>query len=106
MSSLAPPSHRSPISSRSFPDSPLELALGGPDFKRGPLGWRAWLTIFLGATVALIGVALLVLPGPGTPLVIAGLAMLAPHWPWANRMLGKLRSSVEVARTKLRNRRF
>jgi hypothetical protein len=33
-----------------------------------------------------VGIPLLVLPGPGTPFIIAGLALLEPEYPWAGRM--------------------
>jgi Putative transmembrane protein (PGPGW) len=95
-----------PISVR-FPASmrpALDLAISGAGaFKRGPLGVRAWLTILAGSVVMLVGVALLVLPGPGSPLVIAGLAMLAPHWPWAQRVLDRFKATLNSARTRLRN---
>jgi hypothetical protein len=32
-----------------------------------------------------IGIPLLVLPGPGTPFIIAGLALLEPEYHWAGR---------------------
>ena len=43
-----------------------------------------------------IGVALLFLPGPGSPLVIGGLALLATEFVWAARLLRRVR--VEAAR--------
>jgi uncharacterized protein (TIGR02611 family) len=41
----------------------------------------------LGFTVVLIGLALLVLPGPGLLVIAAGLAMLALEFAWAERVL-------------------
>ena len=41
----------------------------------------------LGFTVVLIGIALLVLPGPGLLVIAAGLAMLALEFAWAERVL-------------------
>jgi hypothetical protein len=45
-----------------------------------------------GAGVALLAVggALLVLPGPGLPLVVGGLALLAPRVVWARRLRDRL----------------
>jgi drug/metabolite transporter (DMT)-like permease len=82
----------------------LVLTASAPAVQRGPFGVRGWLSIIAGAIVGLVGVALLVLPGPGTPLVLAGLALLAPYWPWAHRMLGKLRTTVNAARMAVRSR--
>jgi hypothetical protein len=39
-----------------------------------------------GWTSLIGGAALLVLPGPGIPFVLAGLALLAPERPWADRL--------------------
>jgi uncharacterized protein (TIGR02611 family) len=40
-----------------------------------------------GFTVVLIGIAMLVLPGPGLLVIAAGLAMLALEFAWAERIL-------------------
>ena len=45
----------------------------------------------IGATVLLIGVALLVLPGPAFIVVPVGLAILATEYTWARRWLRKAR---------------
>ena len=41
----------------------------------------------LGFTVVLIGLAMLVLPGPGLLVIAAGLGMLALEFAWAERVL-------------------
>jgi uncharacterized protein (TIGR02611 family) len=46
----------------------------------------------IGATVLLIGVALLVLPGPAFIVIPIGLAILATEYAWARRWLKKVRS--------------
>lgn len=43
----------------------------------------------VGATVLLIGVALLVLPGPAFVVIPVGLAILATEYAWARRWLRK-----------------
>ncbi|WP_369052135.1 PGPGW domain-containing protein [Kineococcus terrestris] len=48
--------------------------------------WRVVVTV-VGAALALTGVALLVLPGPGFVLIAAGLAVLASQYAWARRPL-------------------
>jgi uncharacterized protein (TIGR02611 family) len=45
----------------------------------------------IGATVLLIGVALLVLPGPAFIVIPVGLAILATEYAWARRWLRKVR---------------
>jgi uncharacterized protein (TIGR02611 family) len=45
----------------------------------------------VGATVLLIGVALLVLPGPAFIVIPIGLAILATEYAWARRWLRKVR---------------
>jgi uncharacterized protein (TIGR02611 family) len=45
----------------------------------------------VGATVLLIGVALLVLPGPAFIVIPIGVAILATEYAWARRWLRKVR---------------
>ena len=45
----------------------------------------------VGATVLLIGVALLVLPGPAFVVIPIGLAILATEYAWARRWLKRAR---------------
>jgi uncharacterized protein (TIGR02611 family) len=45
----------------------------------------------IGATVLLIGVALLVLPGPAFIVIPIGLAILATEYAWARRWLKRVR---------------
>jgi uncharacterized protein (TIGR02611 family) len=45
----------------------------------------------IGATVLLIGIALLVLPGPAFIVIPVGLAILATEYTWARRWLRKVR---------------
>ena len=59
----------------------------------------------IGATVLLIGVALLVLPGPAFIVIPIGLAILATEYAWARRWLKKVRrmaSSVVSNRSRER----
>jgi len=52
----------------------------------------------MGGTVLLIGVALLVLPGPAFIVIPAGLAILALEFAWARRWLDKAKVwAVRVA---------
>ncbi len=45
----------------------------------------------VGATVMLIGLALLILPGPAFIVIPVGLAILATEYAWARRWLKKVR---------------
>lgn len=54
----------------------------------------------MGGTVLLIGLAMLVLPGPGLPIIAAGLAILATEFFWAQRALRKAKGVVATARRK------
>ena len=45
----------------------------------------------IGATVLLIGIALLILPGPAFIVIPVGLAILATEYAWARRWLRKVR---------------
>lgn len=47
--------------------------------------------IVIGGTVTLIGVALLVLPGPAFIVIPVGLSILATEFLWARRLLKKAR---------------
>jgi uncharacterized protein (TIGR02611 family) len=50
-----------------------------------------------GSVLLVVGIALLVLPGPGIPLIIAGLALLATQFEWARRLLHWMRERVRSA---------
>ena len=67
-------------------------------------GRRVGITIAGFALLAAGGV-LLVLPGPGIPLVIAGLAVLATEYVWAERALNVARRRARQARDKVLKRR-
>ena len=49
----------------------------------------------IGFTVLLIGVALLVLPGPAFIVIPAGLAILAVEFAWARRWLQRIKQVAE-----------
>ena len=49
----------------------------------------------LGGALLLLGVAMMVLPGPGILLVVAGLAVLATEYVWARKLLKTARVQAE-----------
>ncbi len=52
----------------------------------------------IGFTVLLIGLALIVLPGPAFIVIPVGLAILATEFAWARRLLKKVKQQVEQRR--------
>lgn len=48
----------------------------------------------IGGTVVLIGIALIVLPGPAFLVIPAGLAILATEFAWAQRWLDKAKKMI------------
>lgn len=48
----------------------------------------------VGAVVVLLGVAMLVLPGPGLLTIIGGLAILALEFPFAQRWLDAIKREI------------
>jgi len=49
--------------------------------------------IFSGFSLLVAGAAMLVLPGPGWAAIALGLALLAPHFPWADAALKRLKKA-------------
>ena len=52
---------------------------------------RKILIAIIGGTVVLVGIALLFLPGPGTPTIIAGLAILGAEFAIARLWMRRLK---------------
>lgn len=48
----------------------------------------------VGSTVVLLGIALLVLPGPAFIVIPLGLAILAVEFAWARRLLQRVRRGI------------
>jgi hypothetical protein len=63
-------------------------------------GKRVGVTI-AGFALLIVGVALLVLPGPGWVLIFAGLAILATEYVWAQRLLNAAKQKAEQAKNKV-----
>ncbi len=58
---------------------------------RGIRGVRRVVIAVVGTTILLVGVALLVLPGPAFIVIPIGLAVLAVEFRWARRLLRRAR---------------
>jgi tellurite resistance protein TerC len=48
----------------------------------------------IGFTVLLIGIAMIILPGPAVLVIPAGLAILATEFVWARRLLKRLKDKL------------
>lgn len=55
---------------------------------------RRAVVAMIGFTVLLIGVAMVVLPGPAVIVIPLGLAILATEFVWARRLLQKARATI------------
>jgi tellurite resistance protein TerC len=62
-------------------------------------------TIVGGFTVLAVGVALLVLPGPGILVIAVGLAILSAEFVWARRLLARVKAQAQAARDSFQGRR-
>jgi putative transmembrane protein PGPGW len=58
-----------------------------------------------GFALLLAGLAMLVLPGPGLLVIIAGLAVLATEYVWAERALNLAKQKAEQAKNKVLRRK-
>jgi uncharacterized protein (TIGR02611 family) len=71
----------------------LHLDALSPGVRRTVIG-------IIGGTVLVIGVALIVLPGPAFIVIPVGLAILATEFAWARRYLVKARALLAKAKDK------
>jgi uncharacterized protein (TIGR02611 family) len=53
------------------------------------------IVIVVGSTVLLIGIAMIVLPGPAVLVIPVGLSVLATELVWARRLLNKLKNTFQ-----------
>jgi uncharacterized protein (TIGR02611 family) len=58
-------------------------------------GKRIAVTV-VGFAALIAGVIMMVTPGPGVLVIVAGLAILASEWAWAERLLDKAKQSGKV----------
>jgi uncharacterized protein (TIGR02611 family) len=58
----------------------------------------------IGGTVILLGVALLVLPGPGWVVIFAGLGILATEFLWARRLLQRAKAQASALYDRVRGK--
>jgi uncharacterized protein (TIGR02611 family) len=58
------------------------------------------IVIVVGSTVLLMGIAMIVLPGPAVLVIPVGLGVLATELVWARRLLNKLKSTLQRGKKK------
>ncbi len=58
----------------------------------------------VGGAVLAAGVAMMVLPGPGIVVILAGLGILATEFAWAKTALDKAKRQAEKAKQKVRRK--
>jgi tellurite resistance protein TerC len=58
------------------------------------------IVIVVGSTVLLLGIAMIVLPGPAVLVIPIGLSVLATELVWARRLLNKLKSTFQKGKEK------
>ena len=64
---------------------------------------RKIVVLVIGGTVTLVGIALIVLPGPAFIVIPAGLAILAIEFAWARRWLEKAKDMAKAAADKAKS---
>lgn len=73
-------------------------------WKRLPHPLR-WITVaIVGFTLVATGIVFMVLPGPGIPILILGLAILATEFAWARTLLHRVRHHSSKAASAVSKR--
>jgi uncharacterized protein (TIGR02611 family) len=64
-----------------------------------PVTLLVWhlLVVTIGVTFLLAGLAMLVVPGPGTLFIVLGVFVLSTEYTWAKRAMGPIRSIIATA---------
>ena len=79
-------------------DDPPDRAVPDGSPGRGRPRWwsmaRKVAVLVVGVPVLVVGLVLLVAPGPGTPIVLAGLAILSLEFDWARRQMHRIRDGA------------
>lgn len=63
---------------------------------------RRMVIVLLGASILIIGIAMIVLPGPAILVIPAGLALLGTEFLWARQLLGRMRKTGTTLTKRLR----
>ncbi|MCB9558484.1 MAG: TerC/Alx family metal homeostasis membrane protein [Deltaproteobacteria bacterium] len=85
-------------------ESPLEKEISqltALTYKRA----RKIVVLVVGATIVLVGIAMVALPGPGLIVILSGLALLATEFAWARVLLKQARERAARVTSNLTRRR-
>jgi uncharacterized protein (TIGR02611 family) len=58
-----------------------------------PIRWV--IVASVGSTLALVGIVFLFIPGPGLPLIVLGVAILATEFAWAEVVFARLKKETD-----------
>jgi len=56
---------------------------------------RRIVLILVGFTLLALGIIMIFTPGPGTPVILAGLGLLAAEFVWARRIMERIKREAE-----------
>lgn len=76
---------------------PDETPIDATNRRPRPLWWafvRKFAVLVVGIPVVAAGLVMLVTPGPGIPVLIAGLAVLSIEFDWAQRHVDRLKDTT------------
>ena len=79
--------------------APIRTAIAG--FRLVPAPLRKLIVAVIGGTILLIGLALIVLPGPAFIVIPVGLGVLATEFAWARRAVDRGRQAIAKARRRV-----
>ena len=65
---------------------------------------RRLIVLVVGGTLLLIGLALIVLPGPAFVVIPIGLAILAMEFVWARKLLSRIKDEAGRLASKIRGK--
>jgi cation-transporting P-type ATPase F len=82
----------------------ITLPATQPQQKPSSTIWRRLIVLFVGGTLLLIGVLMLVLPGPAIVFIPLGLAVLATEFRWAKNWLTTARQWISSLRISARRK--
>ncbi|MEL7538498.1 MAG: PGPGW domain-containing protein [Pseudomonadota bacterium] len=71
--------------------------------QRIPSSFRKWLVFAVGTVMLIIGLAMVILPGPAILMIPAALAVLATEFSFAQRWLGHARRGLSTASYRRRD---
>ncbi|RJR14560.1 MAG: hypothetical protein C4581_13820 [Nitrospiraceae bacterium] len=78
------------------------------DKKKGPIittvqQAKRLIKIVIGFTVLLVGLIMLVTPGPGMAAIVGGLAILATEFVWAKRLMNRFKDGANHLKNSVFN---